>query len=499
MRKASVDPVLLEALLAAAITTAPASPEALAWHRGDIKPILHAGQLKIEEAFENSPHQMHVLLCARGFGKTFWGCGKGSAVIASKDRARVKIATEYQTDLESFILPNFDQVLDTCPEEIRPVWKSSKSRFIAPKTMGTLDLIGLDRKPNGLRGQHNVDLIVLEEAGFISKLEQIYKSVIIPITTHRPKSRIAVISTPPESLDHFFWTLVDIAESKGALTVLTIYDNPMITPEQIDRLAEAMGGKNSTQFRREMMCERVSEESRMVLPEFRTERHVREGQRDEYFPFYLKSSSLDSGVRDLTVQLFAYYDWKRAKVVIEDEMVMGGRDVLTSRIFSRTREIESALDYKKVRRHADNDNLILLQDLNKLANDAKVESGHADAQVHWVPTRKDSLEASINLVREALTLDQLEIHPRCKHLIGTCKTALWNKQRTDLQRSEVYGHADAIMALVYLLRNIDKHTNPIPRTYGVDVANAIIFKRETASDNANALASAFGVKRKPLA
>lgn len=489
--------MLLEALLAAAITTAPASPEALAWGKGDITPILHAGQRKIDKVFETSPHQVQVVLCARGFGKTYWGSAKASSRAILKPKARIKIATEFQTDLENLILPNFDAVLETCPEEIRPEWRPSKSRFIAPNA-SVIDLIGLDRKPNGLRGQHKIDLIILEEAGFITKLEQIYRSVIVPITTHSPHCKIVLISTPPESLDHYFWTFVDKAEAEGALTVLTIDDNPMLRPEDIKRIEKEMGGRESTQFRREYLCERVSEESRMVLPEFKTERHVKADQRDEYFPFYLKHAALDGGVRDLTVQLFAYYDWKRAKIVVEDEMVFGGRDVLSSRIFARTVDIESAIEYKRVRRFADNNDLILLQDLNRLAHQKGVESGHADAQVHWMPTRKDSLEASINLIREALTFDQLEIHPRCKHLIGTCKTALWNKQRTDLQRSEVYGHADAIMALVYLLRNIDKHTNPIPRTYGVDVANAIIFKRETVSDNAAALANAFGVKRKPL-
>jgi hypothetical protein len=492
-----MDPVLLEALLAAAITTAPASPEALAWGKGDLSHLLHAGQKKIQRTLTESPHQLQVVLCARGFGKTYWGASLAVSQAVKKPRSKIKIGTEFQTDLEALILPNFDAVLEDCPEEVRPTWKASKSKFVFPNG-SEIALIGLDRKPNGLRGQHGVDLIILEEAGFISKLEALYRSVIVPTTTHRPECKIVLISTPPESLDHYFWTFVDRAEASGSLSTFTIDANPMLKREDIARIEVEMGGRESTQFRREYLCERVSEESRMVLPEFKAERHVREGQRDEYFPFYLKSASLDSGVRDLTVQLFAYYDWKRAKVVVEDEMVMGGRDVLTSRIFSRTREIESALDYKKVRRHADNDNLILLQDLNKLSNEAKIESGHADSQVHWVPTRKDSLEASINLVREALTRDQIEFNPRCKHTIGTCKTALWNKQRTDLQRSEVYGHADAIMALVYLLRNIDKHTNPIPRTYGVDQANAIIFKRETVSDNAAALANAFGVKRKPL-
>jgi hypothetical protein len=37
-----------------------------------------------------------------------------------------------------------------------------------------------------------------------------------------------------------------------------------------------------------------------------------------------------------------------------------------------------------------------------------------------------------------------------------------NKHRADIQRSQSYGHGDALMALVYMIRNIDTSTNPIP-------------------------------------
>jgi hypothetical protein len=488
-----MDPVLLEALTAAAVSLGGATANDQAWRKGDLTHLFHAGQKKIDHVFETSPHQVQVVLCARGFGKTFWGAAKATSK-ALQRKARVKIATEFQTDLENLILPNFDTVLESCPDDIAPRWMPSKSRFVTDSG-SAIDLIGLDRKPQGLRGQHNVDLIILEEAGFITKLEQIFRSVIVPITTHRKDCKIVLITTPPESLDHYFWQLHDMAEAAGALTVLTIDDNPMLTPADVKRIEEQMGGRTSTQFRREYLCERVSEESRMLVPEFSEARHVVTPPRDEFFPFYLKSNALDSGVRDLTTSLWGYYDFRQAKLIVEGELVLSGREVLTRTIFNRTREVESSLSYQKVRRHADNNNLILIQDLNQLANDAKIESGNPDPAVHWVPTRKDSVEASINLVRTWFNEDRILISPECRHTIGTLKTALWNKQRTDFQRSEVYGHADAIMSLCYLIRNLDTHTNPIPRTYGADLNNSIVFERKQQSENARALAQAFGIKR----
>ncbi len=462
------------------------------WYRGDLNYLRHSAQLNINKRINESGHQLNVVLCSRGLGKTYDACLRATET-ALKKRSRIKIATEFQTDLEALILPNFEAVLEDCPDDLRPVWKASKSKFVFSNG-SEIALIGLDRKPNGLRGQHGVDLIILEEAGFISKLEQLYRSVIVPTTTHRPECKIVLISTPPESLDHYFWTFVDRAELSGSISIFTIDDNPMLSHEDVARLENEMGGRESTQFQREYLCKRVAEASRMLTPEF-NEKHVATTERDHYFPFWIKCSALDSGVRDLTTALWAYYDFHQAKIIIEDELVLGGKEVLTKTIFSRTRDIEEYLEYQKVRRYADNNNLILIQDLNQLAHEAKVESGHQDASIHWVPTRKDSIEASVNLVRTWLNAGRVVIHPRCKHLIGTLKTALWNKQRTDFQRSAVYGHADALMSLVYLIRNVDQHTYLVPQSFQADLNNSIVFERKTQSPSVNALQAAFGIKR----
>lgn len=485
--------MLLEAITASMLALGSCAPSDIHWLNGDTTHLLHSGQQKIQSTLEESKHQLQVVLCARGFGKTYWGAALAISQALKRPKSRIKIATEFQTDLEALILPNFDSVLEGCPDEISPVWKASKSKYVFPNG-SEIALIGLDRKPNGLRGQHGVDLIILEEAGFISKLEALYRSVIVPTTTHRPNCKIVLISTPPESLDHYFWSFVDRAELSGSISTFTIDDNPMLTYKDIKRIEDEMGGRESTQFQREYLCKRVAEASRMLVPEF-DGACVQEALRNQYFPFWIKFSALDSGVRDLTTALWAYYDFHSAKLLIEDELVLGGKDVLTKTIFSRTREIEGHLEYSKVRRAADNNNLILIQDLNQLAHEAKIESGHGDASVHWVPTRKDSVEASINLVRTWFNADRLVIHPRCKHLIGTLKTALWNKQRTDFQRSPVYGHADAIMSLVYLIRNVDQHTYPVPQTFQADLNNAIVFERRTLSEGAKALAQSFGTKR----
>jgi hypothetical protein len=64
-----------------------------------------------------------------------------------------------------------------------------------------IKLVGLDKNPNGLRG-NTLDLIVIDECGFVTNLDYIYKSVIIPATLHRPNCKIIMISTPPSTPAH---------------------------------------------------------------------------------------------------------------------------------------------------------------------------------------------------------------------------------------------------------------------------------------------------------
>lgn len=491
--------MVAEFLVAKALAQVTTASQVDPWRSGDLTHLLHSGQQRIYERIQENRKQPHVILCARGYGKTYLACWLADRIARSKSKAKVKIGTEFQTDLESLIIPNYDAVLETCPEELRPVWKATRSKYIYPNG-SEVALVGLDRKPNGLRGQHGVDAIILEEAGFISKLEAIYRSVIVPITTHRPDCDILLVSTPPESVDHYFWTFVDQAELDGSLSTFTIDENPMLTPEQVKGIEEKMKegdtpGRETTAFRREYLCQRISEVSRMIVPEAQDlDQWTVALERPNTFPFLLKHHALDSGVRDLTVGLWAYYDFVNGRTVIEGELMLKGKDVLTKTIFEKTREIETKLGYLRVTRHADNDNLILINDLNMLAVESKLDP-EKEPDRHWVPTRKDELEASINLVRTQLKAGRVLISPNCKVLLGTLKTALWNKQRTDIQRSEVYGHGDAIMALVYLLRNVDRHTNPIPQTFMADLDNSIIFQRETRSQAAKSLTQSFNLKR----
>lgn len=427
------------------------------WMGGDLTWKLHTGQLAIEDSFESSPGKLFVLDCSRQLGKSTWAVTKAIECALREPGSRIRYATAFLTDLEQFIVPTFDSVLEDCPKNQYPEFSVQKSEFRF-RNGSKIRLIGLDRKPNGLRG-NKLRLVILDEAGYISRLSYLYQSVLIPATTHVSNARIIMASTQPEEADHDFIGFCNLAQEENSYIKLDVYSCPMLSPRRIVEIARDMGGIDSTAFRREYLCHRVVEEGRAIVPEFDEARHVRLEPPGPAHHFWIRVASLDSGVRDLTACLFAYYDFQRAKLVIEDEFAITGHQVTTRRIAELVREREALLGWPGVyRRTADNDNLILLQDLGQ-------EFG-----LHFNPTNKDDLVAMVNKVRLWMKAGRIEIHPKCVRLIGTLKAGVWNEKRTEFARSKVHGHYDLLASLVYLVRNCPEHENPVPEFFNQNLS-----------------------------
>lgn len=460
------------------------------WEKGILTWKLHGtfdkpGQLKIEEAFECATGKLFVVDSSRQLGKSTWAAKTCIEVALKKKGARIRYATAFLTDLEQFIIPAFDMVLEDCPAHLRPIWRAQKSEWYFPSSKSKIRLVGLDRKPNGLRG-NRLDLVVLDEAGYITRLGYIYRNVLIPATTHVRDAKIIMLSTQPESPDHDFIKFCDKAEKNKSYVSLTIFDNPLLSLSQINEIADECGGYDSTAFRREYLCERIVESERAIVPEFKPKLHALISPQCPAWKFWHRMESLDSGVVDMTACLFGYYDFARAKAVIEHEFAIKGHEVTTPRIAELVREKERELGYVSkynvYRRIADNNNLILIQDLG------------LEYQLHFAPTNKDELHAMVNKVRVWFRSDRIEIHPRCERLISGLRAGIWDKQRKQFARSETHGHFDLIAALVYFIRNIPEHENPVPAYFGRQMSETI-YVGTKASDNrnANVLRKAFGM------
>jgi hypothetical protein len=97
----------------------------------------------------------------------------------------------------------------------------------------------------------------------------------------------------------------------------------------------------------------------------------------------------------------------------------------------------------------------------------------------------------INTLRLMVARGQIIVDPRCKHLKGCLKYGVWNAKRTEFSRSKVYGHFDGLAALVYLVRNLNKNSNPIPSDFQLDRDNQVLFAKKHESNAVKDLRKAF--------
>lgn len=434
------------------------------WFRGQLEFKLHEGQKLIDRTYKSIEGQLFVGNCSRQWGKSFWAVQTAISLAIRKPRAQIRYGAAFHTDLVEFIIPAFDKIIEDCPESIRPVYKKQGSSYIFPNG-SRIKLVGLDRKPNGLRG-NTLDLIIIDECGFVTNLDYIYKSVIIPATTHRPNCKIIMISTPPSTPAHPFVDYVQRAISEGAYGEFNIYQNPMITPDTIQRLMKESGGEKTTTWRREYLCEFVTDSDLCIVPEWKDD-FIQEIERDEFFRYYHKYVGMDLGVKDFTAAIFGYYDFKRASLIIEDEFKTNGpslnTEILVAMIRSKEKELwgEGESDekgqptlFEPFRRISDNNWPLLMNDFSYLHN------------LTFIQTNKDLLEAMINELRIFVQNGRLIVHPRCEMLTGALKFGVWDSKKKQFARSTVYGHFDHLSALVYLVRNLAQNTNPIPANHG---------------------------------
>lgn len=423
------------------------------WYRGQLRWKLHSAQKIIDNVYKLITGQLFVGNCARQWGKSFWAVCKAIEQALQKPKSQIRYGAAFYSDLSEFIIPAFEKVMEDCPEEIKGVYKTHGKSFIFPNG-SRIKLVGLDKKPNGLRG-NTLDMIILDECGFVARLDYIYKSIIIPATTHRPNCRIVLISTPPSTPAHPFVDYVQRAELEGCYAKFTIYDNPLITEDDIERLAKESGGKQTTTWRREYLAEFVLDEDLAIVKEFK-DSLIQIVERDEFYQYYHKYVGMDLGRKDHTAIIFGYYDFKRAALVIEDELTLNGPAWTTITLKDDVEKKEKELwgEMKPFRRISDNNNPHLILDLSSLHN------------LVFSETNKESLEAMVNEVRLMIGDGQILIHPRCKMTIGCLKYGVWDERRKEFARSKIYGHYDHLAALIYLVRNLAKSSNPIPVTHG---------------------------------
>jgi hypothetical protein len=97
-------------------------------------------------------------------------------------------------------------------------------------------------------------------------------------------------------------------------------------------------------------------------------------------------------------------------------------------------------------------------------------------------------------VRIWVNAGRVIVSPKCQQLIGSLTYGVWNENRNNFDRAPLYGHFDALAALMYLIRNVDVRTNPIPFDYNKPPENWFIIEENRPKQSKEKLSKAFGSK-----
>lgn len=411
----------------------------IAWKRGLLDWKLRPEQKLFKAEIDRPGKQLIVGNISRRWGKSYTLCLYALSQAIQK-KQRIRYAAAFKTDLEEFILPAFYQILEDCPEHLRPEYISSKQEWRF-KNGSVIKLVGLDKNKNGLRG-NAINIIILDEAGFVANLKYQYTTVIIPATAKQKNIKIIVISTPPESPEHYFVELIHKAQSQpnGYYLCLTIDDISDLDPQERQRLLDEVGGEHSPTAQREFFCKLIVDATRAIAPAYSKDLHVKE--------FTVKHINWqlfgDTGAKDKTVFLEAGYSHELGKVLFNDE--------LTFPQGTPTSVIVEAVKAKWPTKPT----LILDATLQLLID-------YSSLGLPAALPAKDDFGAGLLLLNNACHNNNLLIHPRCNLLSRTLEGGLLNKTRSDYERSEAFGHCDAAAATIYALRCVDKTTDLRPK------------------------------------
>lgn len=461
------------------------------WKKGRLIWKLDDNQKQMYHFVRNTDHRIIVIGSSRQSGKSYFLVTLAIEECLRNPNIIVKYVAPQVGMIRKVIAPLMREITEDCPKSLRPSFKMQDNKYIFPNG-SEIHLAGTDNgNVESIRGT-KAHLCIVDEAAFCDDLKYVVNGVLFP-TTSTTDGKIVMASTPPTSIGHDFVKFIRDAELEGRFIRKTIYDNPRMKPAQIAAIAENYGGVTSTDFRREYMSEVITSEDDAVVPEFTKELKAEIVKEVEKPPFYDSYVAMDIGTTDLTVILFAYYNFRAGKIIIEDEIVMKGKDVLSDTLAPLIKSKEAQLWGNPITletkepyiRVADNNNPILLNELSSIKHN-----------VYFIPTLKDNAIAQLGNMRVLLKNKQILIHPRCKTLIHHLETAIWNKARTSFGRSADAGHFDAIDALKYLCRNINFNKNPYPVNYNMNFDNTMIVekKKEPTNPFEKAMVSSFKVR-----
>ena len=458
------------------------------WFQGDLRFLTRKGPQR--EAYDRvegrsssfSDFSPFVFNFHRRLGKSFLSLLLLIEKCLQRPRTFAKFAAPSLVQAQDILQEHWGLIFEDCPEELYPKpYKYEKFTFRNPRwgsnphAFSQLKLFGVNNdRGNKMRGG-STDAAALDECREMNDLEYLWGSVLLPTFKGRHEPFALMISTPPDSMDHP-WTSKYIPEAmeKGRYWAVSGPDDPFWSDEEDELFAREMGGRDHPAYRREILCELVSDDSKLIIPEYcrgdvlddqgkiRGNQYLGSRERPEAYYAFTVADMGGAGAtkksKDRCGVLFAYVDFHEQVLVIEDELFM--RDLDTQSIAETWKNKAEEL-YDKDTEKDEGRHVARIDWWADAAPQQLVDfSSLYDLSPSAAPNT--DRDAARRLLRTAFNLGRIRIHPRCENLVYQLRNGT-RKPNGDWARSDKLGHCDLVSALIYMYKVADFESNPTPK------------------------------------
>lgn len=386
-------------------------------------------------------------MAGMGAGKTLAGSAEliGLAIL-NKNLASMVVSPSFPI-AERTVLPTLKSLL--ADSNIKYDLRMRPMQLFLPEFNHTI-YFGSADNPESLKGSNVCALWCDELATFP---EEAYIQAIARVRDPKAKELRIFHTTTPEGRNWVWERFIKNTKENCEVIFGSTKNNKALPIEYIKDL-EASYSAELRQMYLEGLVVDLSEGT--VVPEWE---NTFIGDIDKENPSYLhyhKYVSMDVGGRDKNAILFGTYCFDESVLYIEEEFILPGIDTVTPVVAQGIIEIEREIwDTPPYLRVSDNNNMIFLSDLNSVHG------------IHFVQTKKEDKIGAINKLRLWVGDGRIIVSPKCEELIACLQTARWNSKKNEFERSRLYGHYDALDALIYMVRNINEIQDPVPRFRGI--------------------------------
>lgn len=488
-----------------------------AWESGIVAPlILRKHQVPLYESIMATPRlKARPILCSRRFGKTM------TVLVCIEEIARqhpgsiIRLTFPTIKQATTVIMPNWRKVLATCPEDLKPVDRTSNDEggWVWPDQKGPckcgdplcvtgpgpsiLFFAGTDDADQRERQRgSDANWAFLDEAASQKELRYMVEDILSP-QLDEVNGRLVMVTTPPRSLAHDFVAFWDAGLANALLFIRTIFDNTHLSKSKFRNICEERNKQESGESKeaydkrideiiaagsdvqkarragasstwlREYLSARLGDTESQVCPEFDETIHVADHERPAYVQRYV---FIDQGhVADFFVALFAEYDFAMGKLRVLGEKLL--RHANTNKIVQELKECEEKIWCKPGEKWKD------LPTSGPNAIRRWTDDPRGSQQVHDMAStphfynvsmadKSPGDEENSRAVRYRVNAGNIEVAPACTNLIAQMRDGVFKEKaggKQEFERSKSFGHLDAFASLSLGCRVVNWNYNPIPK------------------------------------